>query len=70
MYKNGGKTYEINDGEVSEIKKNKIRVCDNGKNLLKSKEEFPPPWKYACNGKNNFESQNINSDLKKSQDVQ
>lgn len=70
MYKNGGKTYEINDGEVSEIKKNKIRVCDNGKNLLKSKEEFPPPWKYACNGNNNFESQNINSDLKTFQDVQ
>ena len=51
MYKNGGKTYEINDGEVTEIKKNKIRVCDNGKTLLKKKEEFPPPWKYACNGK-------------------
>ena len=49
-YKNNGVEYEINDGEVSEIKKTKVRVCDNGKNLLKKKEEFPPPWKYACNG--------------------
>ena len=52
MYKDkkSGVTYEINDGEVSEIKKSKVRVCTDGKNLLKSKEEFPPPWKYACDG--------------------
>merc|ERR1711879_1131750 len=45
MYKDktSGVTYEINDGEVSEIKKSKVRVCTDGKNLLKSKEEFPPP---------------------------
>ena len=52
MYKDktSGVTYEINEGEVSEIKKSKVRVCTDGKNLLKSKEEFPPPWKYACEG--------------------
>merc|ERR1711973_426296 len=33
-YKNNGVEYEINDGEVSEIKKT----------------EVPLPWKYACNG--------------------
>ena len=52
MYKDkkSGVTYEINEGEVSEIKKSKVRVCTDGKNLLLSKEEFPPPWKYACDG--------------------
>ena len=52
MYKDkkSGVTYEINEGEVSEIKKSKVRVCTDGKNLLISKEEFPPPWKYACDG--------------------
>ena len=55
MYKDkkSGVTYEINDGEVSEIKKSKVRVCTDGKNLLISKEEFPPPWKYACDGELN-----------------
>ena len=55
MYKDkkSGVTYEINDGEVSEIKKSKVRVCTDGKNLLISKEEFPPPWKYACDGEFN-----------------
>ena len=55
MYKDkkSGVTYEINDGEVSEIKKSKVRVCTDGKNLLISKDEFPPPWKYACDGELN-----------------
>lgn len=35
---------------MSEIKKSKVRVCENGKNVLKKKEEVPLPWKYACNG--------------------
>ena len=58
MYKDkmSGVTYEINDGEVSEIKKSKVRVCTDGKNLLLSKEEFPPPWKYACDGMAMFKS--------------
>ena len=52
QYKNNGVTYQINDGEVSEIKKTKVRVCEDGKNLLKKKEEVPLPWKFACNGNN------------------
>merc|ERR1711879_1049927 len=31
-------------------KTSEARVCTAGKTLLKSKEEFPPPWKYACEG--------------------
>merc|ERR1712098_271597 len=34
-YKNGGKTYQINEGDVTEIKK---------------KEEVKAPYKYGCNG--------------------
>merc|ERR1712012_1150593 len=50
QYKNNGVTYQINEGEVSEIKKSKVRVCRDGKNVLKKKAEVPLPWKYACNG--------------------
>ena len=50
-YKNGGKTYEINEGDVTEVKKTKVRVCENGKTILKKKEEVPLPYKYGCNGK-------------------
>ena len=49
-YKNGGKTYQINEGDVTEIKKTKVRVCENGKSVLKKKEEVPKPYKYGCNG--------------------
>ena len=50
MYKNGGKTYQINEGDVTEIKKTKVRVCENGKSVLKKKAEVPKPYKYGCNG--------------------
>ena len=49
-YKNGGKTYQINEGDVTEIKKTKVRVCENGKSVLKKKEEVKGPYKYGCNG--------------------
>ena len=49
-YKNKGVEYEIEEGEVTEIKRSKVRVCTGGKTLLVAKEDFPPPWKYACNG--------------------
>merc|ERR1719431_2575091 len=45
-----GKTYQINEGDVTEIKKTKIRICENGKSVLKKKEEVKPPYKYGCNG--------------------
>ena len=49
-YKNKGVEYQIGEGEVTEIKRSKVRVCTGGKTLLVAKEDFPPPWKYACNG--------------------
>ena len=50
QYKNNGETYQINEGEVTEIKKTKVRVCVNGKTILKKKEEYPPPYKFGCDG--------------------
>ena len=49
-FKNGGNTYQINEGDVTEIKKTKVRVCENGKSVLKKKAEVPKPYKYGCNG--------------------
>ena len=49
-FKNGGKEYQINEGDVTEIKKTKVRVCENGKSVLKKKAEVPKPYKYGCNG--------------------
>merc|ERR1711953_729129 len=50
QFKTNGETYQINQGEVTEIKKTKVRVCDNGKNILKLKTEFRPPYKFGCEG--------------------
>ena len=49
-YKNDGEEYEVAEGEVTEIKKTKIRVCEGGKTVLKKKEEVPFPYKIACGG--------------------
>ena len=38
--------------QVTEIKKTKIRVCEDGKSVLKKKEEVPFPYKLACGGGN------------------
>ena len=51
-FKNAGKEYEANDGEVVEVKKTKLRVCENGKTVLKKKTEFKLPYNFACKGKN------------------
>lgn len=50
QFKKNGETYQINEGEVTEIKKTKVRVCVDGKNILKKKEEYPPPYKFGCEG--------------------
>merc|ERR1712025_713837 len=50
QYKNGGEMYEIEEGSVTEVKKTKVRVCENGKTILKKKEEVPKPYKWACGG--------------------
>ena len=50
QYKKNGETYQIKEGEVTEIKKTKVRVCEDGKNILKKKTDFPPPYKFGCDG--------------------
>eukprot|EP00092_Neocalanus_flemingeri_P067542 GFUD01082463.1.p1 GENE.GFUD01082463.1~~GFUD01082463.1.p1 ORF type:complete len:141 (+),score=42.88 GFUD01082463.1:28-423(+) len=49
-FKNKGKEYEANEGEVVEVKKTKLRLCENGKTVLKKKTEFKLPYKFACKG--------------------
>ena len=49
-FKNKGTEYEANDGEVVEVKKTKLRLCENGKTVLKKKTEFKLPYKFACRG--------------------
>ena len=51
IFKNGGKEYQANEGEVVEVKKTKLRLCENGKTILKKKTEFKLPYNFACNGK-------------------
>ena len=43
--------------QVTEIKKTKIRVCEDGKSVLKKKEEVPFPYKLACGGGNTYQYQ-------------
>merc|ERR1711874_517079 len=49
-FKNKGKEYEANEGEVVQLKKTKLRVCENGKTVLKKKTEFKFPYNFACRG--------------------
>merc|ERR1712025_1471557 len=50
QYRNKGEMYDIKEGSVTEVKKTKVRVCENGKTILKKKEEVPKPYKWACGG--------------------
>merc|ERR1711962_56485 len=45
-----GKTYDVQDGEVTKITKTRVRVCNNGAFSMKSKKEVPPPYKLGCGG--------------------
>ena len=49
-FKNKGKEYQANEGEVVEVKKTKLRICENGKTVLKKKKEFKLPYNFACKG--------------------
>ena len=49
-YKSKGKTYDVQEGEVTQVKKTTVRVCTNGKLILKKNEEVPKPYKFACGG--------------------
>ena len=50
-FKNKGTEYEANDGEVVEVKKTKLRLCENGKTVLKKKTEFKLHYNFACRGR-------------------
>ena len=50
-FKNGGNEYQAMEGEIVQLKKTKLRVCENGKTVLKKKSEFDFPFNFACNGK-------------------
>ena len=54
-FKNKGKEYEANEGEVVGVKKTKLRICENGKTVLKKRTEFKLPYKFGCKG-NSFNS--------------
>merc|ERR1712179_53595 len=49
-FKNKGKEYEAKEGEVVQLKKTKLRVCENGKTVLKKKTDFKFPYNFACRG--------------------
>merc|ERR1712025_321639 len=49
-YRNGGEINEIEEGSVTEVRKTTVRVCENGKTILKKKEEVPKPFKRPCGG--------------------
>ena len=49
-FKNKGREYEAKEGEVVQLKKTKLRVCENGKTVLKKKTDFKFPYNFACRG--------------------
>ena len=49
-FKNKGKEYQAHELEVVEVKKTKLRICENGKTVLKKKKEFKLPYNFACKG--------------------
>eukprot|EP00092_Neocalanus_flemingeri_P072997 GFUD01089962.1.p1 GENE.GFUD01089962.1~~GFUD01089962.1.p1 ORF type:complete len:129 (+),score=38.95 GFUD01089962.1:63-449(+) len=50
VFRNKGKKFDIQEGEVTSIKKDKVKVCENGKLVQKDKSEVPTPYKIGCNG--------------------
>ena len=50
MFRNKGKKFDIQEGEVTAIKKDKVKVCEAGKLVQKEKSEVPTPYKIGCNG--------------------
>ena len=45
-----GRKFDIQEGEVTSIKKDKVKVCEAGKLVEKEKSEVPAPYKIGCNG--------------------
>merc|ERR1711915_641887 len=50
IFRNKGKKFDIQEGEVTSVKKDKVRVCENGKLVKKDRSEVPTPFKIGCNG--------------------
>ena len=51
VFRNKGKKFEIQEGEVTSVKKDSVRVCEGGKLIKKDRDEVPRPFKIGCNGK-------------------
>merc|ERR1712080_161477 len=45
-----GKTHDVQEGQITEIRKTTFRVCTNGSLILKKKKEVRPPYKIGCGG--------------------
>ena len=50
VFRNKGKKFDIQVGEVVSVKKDKVKVCEGGKLVNKDKAEVPTPYKIGCNG--------------------
>ena len=50
VFRNKGKKFDIQEGEVTSVKKDKVKVCENGKLVQKEKSEVPTPYKIGCGG--------------------
>ena len=50
VFRNKGKKFDIQEGEVTAIKADKVKVCEAGKLVQKEKSEVPTPYKIGCNG--------------------
>merc|ERR1712200_49445 len=49
-FRNGGKKFDVAEGEVTSVKGDKVRVCEGGKLIKKAKEEVPQPFVIGCGG--------------------
>jgi len=50
--KHKGKTYDVQEGEVTEIRRTTFRICTNGSLILEKKKDSDvrPPYKMGCGG--------------------
>merc|ERR1712098_950777 len=49
-FRHKGKTYDVREGEVTEIKDTTVKVCRNGFLLVKKKTGVRAPYKFPCGG--------------------
>ena len=63
MFRNKGKKFDIQEGEVTSVKKDKVKVCENGKLVQKEKSEVPTPYKIGCGGEKCYNLDRLTSSL-------